>query len=362
MLYNILLPYASKFHFANVMTYISFRSIVSMLMSFLICVMSIRKFINYIKNTQKYAQPIRTLGPDAHFLKYGTPTMGGVFIILSTLISTLLLSDWSNCYVWIVLFALLSSGLLGFADDYLKIRYKNHDGVSAKVKFLVQSLIGLFVFLLIEYFGKHENSFRIFFPFLKHISINLGYFYLIFCVIVLIASSNAVNLTDGLDGLAIGSTIICISVFTIITYVVGNIIYAKYLHLSYVAGSGELTILCSALIGSGLGFLWYNAMPAQLFMGDTGSLALGGVIGAISIVTKHEMLLCIVGGVFVIEAMSVIIQVYYYKISGGKRFFKMAPIHHHFEKLGWSESKVVVRFWILSLIFALIGLIALKLR
>jgi phospho-N-acetylmuramoyl-pentapeptide-transferase len=318
--------------------------------------------IKLLRSLQKNGQPIRSDGPQSHLSKVGTPTMGGVMIVSTTLTTTLLLVNLANPYIWITLFVFVSFGILGFIDDYTKIQKNHHGGVSGKMKLLIQFIVSGIAFGAIAYYSNSEHITHLAFPFLKKFFLDLGYFYIPFAMVVIIGSSNAVNLTDGLDGLAIGTTTIAISAFSLISYLVGNSIYSNYLQIVHVADVGELTILCAAIIGSSLGFLWYNCQPAEMFMGDTGSLALGGAIGVISVITKHELTLGIIGGVFVIETLSVIIQVYYFKRSGGKRVFLMAPLHHHFEKKGWPESKVVTRFWILAIIFALIGLSSLKLR
>lgn len=362
MFYNILAPFAQKFHIANLFTYISFRSGLAILLSMLLCLCAGPKLIQYLKGLQKNGQPIRDDGPASHFSKVGTPTMGGLMILGSTTITTLLLANLSNPYIWIVLFVLISFGALGFMDDYTKISQNNYRGVSGKMKLIIQFAISLLAFMAILYCSRPEFATQLAFPFFKNLFLDLGYFYIPFAMVVIIGSSNAVNLTDGLDGLAIGTITIAIASFAIISYLVGNSIYANYLQVIHIPQIGEITVLCSAIIGSSLGFLWYNAQPAQIFMGDTGSLSLGGVLGTISVITKHELVLCIIGGVFVMETLSVIIQVSYFKRSGGKRIFLMAPLHHHFEKKGWPESKVVIRFWILAIVFALIGLSSLKLR
>ncbi len=362
MLYNIFLPLANKWHLANLMTYITFRSglavVFSLIFSFIIGPIIIAK----LKTRQKNGQPIRNDGPNSHLIKAGTPTMGGIIIIASTLFSVLLLANLANPYVWISIFVMVSFGFLGFLDDYQKIVKFDTKGLSGWGKLLVQLIVSFIAFAAIKYFTTHSYVTDLTIPFFKNLLIDLGYFYFPFAMIVIIGSSNAVNLTDGLDGLAIGTVVIVTCAFAIISYLVGNITYANYLQIIYVPNVGELTVLCAAIIGSGLGFLWYNCRPAEIFMGDTGSLSLGGVIGTISVITKHEIILSIIGGIFVVETMSVIIQVLYFKITGGKRFFKMAPLHHHFEKQGWAESKVVIRFWILAIIFVLIGLSSLKLR
>ena len=362
MLYNILVPFAHKFHIANLFTYISFRSGLAILVSMALSLYMGPKLIRYLRGMQKNGQPIRDDGPASHFSKAGTPTMGGLMILGSTTLTTLLLANLSNPYIWIVLFVLVSFGILGFIDDYEKVSKNNYLGVSGRRKLVIQFVISGVAFIAILYCSRPEFATQLAFPFFKNLFLDLGYFYIPFAMVVIIGSSNAVNLTDGLDGLAIGSITIAIASFGLISYLVGNSIYANYLQIIHVPHVGELTVLCAAIIGSSLGFLWYNAQPAEIFMGDTGSLSLGGVIGTISVITKHELVLCIIGGVFVIETLSVIIQVLYFKRTGGKRIFLMAPLHHHFEKKGWPESKVVIRFWILAIVFALIGLSSLKLR
>ncbi|MBA2628662.1 MAG: phospho-N-acetylmuramoyl-pentapeptide-transferase [Rickettsiaceae bacterium] len=362
MLYNVLVPFAHKFHIANLFTYISFRSGLAILVSTALSLYIGPKLIRYLRGMQKNGQPIRNDGPTSHFSKAGTPTMGGIMILGSTTLTTLLLANLSNPYIWVVLFVLVSFGILGFIDDYKKVSKNNYRGVSGRIKLVIQFVISALAFIAILYFSRPEFATQLAFPFLKNLFWDLGYFYIPFAMVVIIGSSNAVNLTDGLDGLAIGSIAIAVASFGLISYLVGNSIYANYLQIIHVPHVGELTVLCAAIIGSSLGFLWYNAQPAEIFMGDTGSLSLGGVIGTISVITKHELVLCIIGGVFVIETLSVIIQVFYFKRSGGKRIFLMAPLHHHFEKKGWPESKVVIRFWILAIVFALIGLSSLKLR
>ena len=362
MIYNLLLPYASKWHIANLMHYITFRSLLAMALSAIVCFICGPCIISLLRKWQKFGQPIREDGPQSHAKKAGTPTMGGLMILGSTIISTLLLADLTSIYIWTVLFVMCSYGFLGFWDDYMKISKRNTKGVRGKIKLLFQLVIAIIACYLIQDQSVNAHNTHLAIPFFKNIFLDLGYFYIPFAAIVIIGSSNAVNLTDGLDGLAIVPIAIAAGAFAIIAYLVGNSIYANYLQVIYVPDIGELTVLCCALIGASIGFLWFNAQPAEVFMGDTGSLALGGTLGTISVIAKHELVLAIIGGVFVMETLSVIIQVYYFKLTGGKRVFKMAPIHHHFEQSGWSESKVVVRFWIMAIIFAIIGLSSLKLR
>jgi phospho-N-acetylmuramoyl-pentapeptide-transferase len=363
MLYNLLYPYADQIQLLNVFKYLSFRSagaiLTSLFLSFILGPYTIRK----MKELQHGGQPLRDIGPDWHKkTKTGTPTMGGLFILASMVISTILWTDLTNPYIWIVLFVTIGYGLIGFIDDYLKVTKRNTKGVSGKTKLIFQSLIAIIAILFINHLSSPNYQNMLTFPFFKRLILNLGVFYYLFTLIVIVGASNAVNLTDGLDGLAIVPIIIAASCFGIISYLIGNSVFASYLQIHHVAGAGELAILMSSIVGAGLGFLWYNAPPAKIFMGDIGSLALGGSIGTVSVITKHEIALAIIGGLFVIEALSVIIQVYYFKFTGGKRIFLMAPLHHHFEKKGWSESTVVMRFWIIAVVFALIGLSSLKLR
>lgn len=362
MLYNLLLPYTAKLHIANLMHYITFRALVAMSLSAILCFIFGPCIISTLGKWQKFGQPIRDDGPQTHAKKAGTPTMGGIMILGSSIISTLLLADLRSIYVWTVLFIMISFGILGFWDDYLKVKKQNTKGVRGKLKLFVQLMVSLLSCYIIQRYAIGEHNTHLAIPFFKNIFLDLGYFYLPFAAFVIIGSSNAVNLTDGLDGLATVPIAIAAGTFGLISYLAGNSIYASYLQIIYVPNIGELTVLCGAIVGSCIGFLWFNAQPAEIFMGDTGSLAMGGTLGAISVITKHELVLAIVGGVFVMETLSVIIQVYYFKLTCGKRIFKMAPIHHHFEQSGWSEPKVVIRFWIMAIIFAIIGLSSLKLR
>lgn len=362
MLYNFLVPFVDDYAFLNVFRYITFRSgsafMTALIVSFLIAPAVIR----WLKSKQGSGQPIRKDGPESHFKKAGTPTMGGLMILISVLFSSLLWADLTNPYIWICLGVFTGYGLIGFVDDYLKLTKKNTDGLSGRIRLFFQALIAaIAVYFTVAVSQNTELADILTFPFFKGFIVDLGWFFIPFAILVLIGAANAVNLTDGLDGLAIGPIIIAAGCFGVITYLVGNAVFANYLQLHYVAGTGELSIICSALIGAGLGFLWYNAPPATIFMGDTGSLAMGGLLGIMSVITKHEIVLAIIGGLFVIETVSVILQVGSFKLRG-KRIFKMAPIHHHFEKEGWPETKVVFRFWILAVIFALLGLATLKLR
>lgn len=362
MIYNLLLPYANSYHIANLMTYLSFRSFSAFFLSFVFCLIFGERIINLLKNIQLNGQPIRIDGPDTHISKSGTPTMGGVMILAATIISTIIFSDLQNPYVWIMIFTIFLNGLIGFFDDYLKIKHNNSKGLSGKRKLFFQIIVASIAIISTIMISPDLYKTKIIVPIFKNILIDLGFLYLFFGIFVIIGSSNAVNLTDGLDGLAIMPIAISFAVFGLIAYLVGSAVYAPYLFIPHIIGVQELVILSASIIGAGLGFLWYNSQPAAIFMGDTGSLSLGAGLGLLSVITKHELTLAIVGGVFVLETFSVIIQVLYFKYSGGKRIFRMAPLHHHFEKLGWSESKVVIRFWIISIICAIIGIIMIKIR
>lgn len=361
MLYNFFV-----FHdglYINLFRYITFRSGGAALTALFIALVTGPYIIRKLQAINPAGQPIREDGPSRHLeKKKGTPTMGGLIIHLAVFVSTLLWANLSNPYIWIILFVTGSFAILGFVDDYLKLLHRSSKGVSAKAKIVIQVLVSMAACVLVQEYSVPGFKSHITIPFLKDVIINLGYFYPVFVVVVIVGASNAVNLTDGLDGLAIGPIAIAGACFIVICYLVGNYVFSQYLKIHYVPGSGEISVFCSALTGASLGFLWYNAYPAKVFMGDTGSLSLGGALGIISVITKHEFVLAIIGGIFVMEALSVIMQVYYFKISGGKRIFLMAPIHHHFEKKGWSESQVVIRFWIITIIFALIGMATLKLR
>lgn len=362
MLYNLLTPYAGDIQFFNLFRYITFRSGGAIFTALILCMWMGPKVIRWLKSRQGEGQPIRTDGPESHLLtKKGTPTMGGIMILLSWGIATLLWADLSNHYVWVVILSTLGYGALGAMDDFLKLTKRNSAGLSSRMKLVFQALIALIAALVIQDTAPPALSSHVAIPFFKSVLIDAGMFYMVFVLIVMIGASNAVNLTDGLDGLVSGPVIIASGCFALIAYLVGNAVFAKYLQLHFVPGAGELAILCSALIGATLGFLWFNAPPARVFMGDTGSLAIGGLLGTVAVITKHEFVLAIVGGLFVMEALSVMIQVISFK-TRGKRVFKMAPIHHHYEKLGWPETTVVIRFWIIAVIFALIGLSTLKLR
>ena len=361
MLYNFILNFVDTFTFLNVFKYLTFRTGLAMFTSMIIVLLIGTPFINFF-SAKQILSPIREDGPSDHIIKkIGTPTMGGVLIILGLFISILLWGDLSNIFVLFAAYIAFTYGLLGAYDDYKKIKYKNSSGVSFKFKISAQILIALIGIIFFSYFSDYQELKNLYLPFFKNLVINLGWFFIPFSVFIIVGSSNAVNLTDGLDGLATVPVILVAGCFAFISYVTGNVVFSEYLQIPYIEGTGEVSVFCGAIIGSCLGFLWFNAPPAKIFMGDTGSLALGGSLGAVGIITKHEIVLAITGGLFVIEAVSVIVQVTSYKLTG-KRVFKMAPIHHHFEKKGWAESTVVIRFWIISIILAMIGLATLKLR
>lgn len=345
----------------NLFRYITFRAGMAFFTALIFGFIFGLPLINLLRRRQGKGQPIRTDGPQTHFAKAGTPTMGGLLILSALLFSTLLWARLDNAYVWIVLGVTFAFGLIGFADDYAKVSKQNTKGVSSKVRFILGLVIAAAACTAAAWAHPETLSYRLALPVFKDTLINLGWFFVPFGMIVIVGSANAVNLTDGLDGLAIMPVMIAAGTLGVIAYVVGNYNYTEYLGVHFVPGTGELLIFTAALFGGGLGFLWYNAPPAAVFMGDTGSLALGGALGAIAVCTKHEIVLAIVGGLFVVEALSVIIQVLYFKRTG-RRVFLMAPIHHHFEKKGWAEPQIVIRFWIISLILALIGLATLKLR
>lgn len=362
MLYNLLAPLAKQYEIFNLFRYLTFRSGGAVFTALLISFYIGPKIIRWLKSKQADGQPIRLDGPQSHLVtKKGTPTMGGVMILLAVSLSTLLWADLTNAYIWIVLLVTLGFGAIGFADDYLKLTKRNCKGLSSRRKLILQAIIAIAASVAIQYVAPPTLADQIAVPFFKNVLLNAGMMYIPFAVIVMIGASNAVNLTDGLDGLAIVPIMIVAGCFALIAYLVGNAVFANYLQLHHIPESGELAVFCASLVGASLGFLWFNAPPAQVFMGDTGSLAFGGSIGAISVITKHEFVLAIIGGLFVIEAASVIIQVVSFK-TRGKRVFRMAPIHHHFEKLGWQEATIVIRFWIIACIFALLGLATLKLR
>jgi phospho-N-acetylmuramoyl-pentapeptide-transferase len=362
MLYSLTRPFADQFILFNLFRYITFRSGAACLTALLVSFIVGPIFIGWLKRVQRGGQPIRPDGPERHLLeKKGTPTMGGVLILTALGISTLLWADLRSGYVWAVLVLTLGYGGLGFVDDYIKLSKANFRGLSGRGKLAVQAGLGLATAVWIMTLTRPPLATALTIPVFKEVLVPLGYAFPLFGMLVMLGSSNAVNLTDGLDGLAIVPTIICAGVFSLIAYLVGNRVFADYLQLTHIPGVGELTVVCSALIGAGLGFLWFNAPPAAVFMGDTGSLALGGALGAIAVAVKHEVVLAIVGGLFVVETVSVIVQVLWFKRTG-RRVFLMAPLHHHFEKKGWAEPTIVIRFWIISMILALVGLATLKIR
>ena len=355
--------------FLNLVRYLTFRTGMALVTAQVVIGLMGSRFIDWMRAKQGRGQPIRKEGIERHVIeKAGTPTMGGFMILAGLLVGTLLWADLQNFYVWVLLLVTLGYGLLGFLDDYAKVTKQTTAGVSSRVKLIIQFAIAGAAVLVLMLFEAHPAgepatlSSSVAFPVFKNLLVNLGWFYVAFGAITIAGFSNAVNLTDGLDGLAIVPVMIAAAAFGVIAYVVGNVVFAQYLQVHLVPGVGEMAPFCGAMIGSGLGFLWYNAPPAKIFMGDTGSLALGGALGTMAVAAKHEIVLGIVGGLFVAEALSVMIQVGYFKATSGKRIFLMAPIHHHFEKLGWKESTVVVRFWIIAFVLALLGLATLKLR
>ncbi len=361
MLYSFLLEFVDIFGFLNVFKYITFRVGLAVFTSLVIVLIIGGPFIKMVSN-KKLVNPIRDDGPGDHIIKkIGTPTMGGLVILIGIVLSVVLWADMKNIYILFTLYILTFFGLLGALDDYKKIKNNNSTGVSFRFKLFSQTIISVIGIIFLTYYLDYQELTNLYFPFFKDLILNLGWFFIPFSVFVIVGASNAVNLTDGLDGLATVPVILVASCFAFISYVAGNIIFSEYLQIIYIEGTGEIAIFCGSIIGSCLGFLWFNAPPAKIFMGDTGSLSLGGSLGAIGIITKHEIVLAITGGLFVLEALSVIVQVASFKLTG-KRVFKMAPIHHHFEKKGWPESTVVIRFWIISIILALIGLATLKLR
>jgi len=361
MLFNLFTSLVDQYSFLNVFKYLTFRTGLSVITS-LIIVFIIGGPLIKIFSEKMITGPIRQDGPIDHIIKKsGTPTMGGVIIIIGIVLSTLLWADLNNIYVWTLIFVSLSLGGLGLLDDILKIKFKNSRGLKSKYKFLGQLIIGALALFIIIKFSNHNYINNLYFPFFKNLILDMGLFFIPFGLFVIIGSSNAVNLTDGLDGLATVPVMLVALSFTLISYVVGNTIFSEYLKIQYIPDVGELSIFCGSVVGACLGFLWYNAPPAKIFMGDTGSLSLGGSLAAIAIIVKHEIVLAIIGGLFVLETASVIIQVTSFKLTG-KRIFKMAPIHHHFEKKGWAESTIVIRFWIIAIILALVGLATLKLR
>lgn len=361
MLYNLLYPLSEHFILFNVFKYITFRTAYAILTSLLISMFVGGYMINTLKSMQ-LSQKAKGYEPERHREKEGTPTMGGVMIIFAASIGTLLWADLTNLYIWAVLFVFIGTGCVGFADDYIKTVKKHPEGMKPKVKFMLQFIIALLTVAAILLIDDSGVSTKLALPFFKSLILDLWIFYVIFALIVIVGTSNAVNLTDGLDGLATMPSVIAFGTFILFSYVTGHIQFADYLQILYVPGAGELAVFSGAMLGAGLGFLWYNTFPASVFMGDVGSLSIGSALGTVAVITKHEIVLAIVGGVFVIETVSVIMQVGFFKMTKGRRLFRMAPIHHHFELKGWEEPKIIVRFWILAFMLAIIAISTLKLR
>ncbi len=362
MLYHLFLPFQEQIPLFNVFRYITFRAAAAVVTALILSLVLGPYFVKLLRRLS-IGQNIRDVGPDRHQVKAGTPTMGGVLILVAVLVPTLLWADLGNFLVWIAMGVTAGFGFIGFLDDFLKVRRKQNLGLSVRVKLLLQVAVALAAgFAIWNLPDRYGFETTIALPFFKRAIYDLGVFYIPFVAVVLVGASNAVNLTDGLDGLAIGATLVAAATYAIFTYVAGNSIVAGYLQVPYVRGGGEVTIFCAALVGASLGFLWFNSHPAEVFMGDVGSLAIGGAIGIVAVLSKQEIVLLLVGGLFVLEALSVIVQVGFFKVSGGRRVLRMAPLHHHFELCGWAEPKIIVRFWILAILFALLGLSTLKLR
>ena len=359
MLYLLLYPLHETLSVFNVFRYITFRTIYASLTAFLICFL-LGPWVIKKMSFMQVGQYIRDDGPQTHLQKAGTPTMGGTLILFSIIVSTLLWTNLTDYFVWIVLLVTVGFGGIGFIDDYLMQIKKQSKGLTVRNKFLLQAILAIIIGMLV-YIDPNFST-RITVPFFKHISPDFGWGYIFFAALVIIGTSNAVNITDGLDGLAIGPFIVASAAYMIFAYVAGHVKIANYLQINYVAGCGEIAVFCGAMAGAGMGFLWFNAYPAQIFMGDVGSLALGAAIGTVAVITKQEILLLLVGGLFVIETLSVIFQVGFFKMTSGRRIFRMAPLHHHFELKGWPEPKVIVRFWIIAIALALIAMSTLKLR
>ncbi|TGY89992.1 phospho-N-acetylmuramoyl-pentapeptide-transferase [Marinicauda algicola] len=366
MLYLLLAPLAEQFQIFNVLNYLTFRTGLAWITAFMVALIIGPGFIRWLRS--KGSQPIRTDGPESHIVaKAGTPTMGGFIILIGILVGTLLWGDLTNQYLWVVIFVTAGFGAIGFIDDWRKVTRKSSEGLSGRGKLILQSIIALAAViwmtdLLSDAPGVPDHfATSVAVPFFKDLLIPLSYGFYLFGLLVIVGASNAVNVTDGLDGLAIVPVMIAAGSFGFIAYFVGSAVYADYLFLNFTPGTAELAVICGAILGAGLGFLWFNAPPAMVFMGDTGSLSLGGALGTIAVAVKHEIVLAIIGGLFVLEAVSVMVQIASFKLTG-KRIFKMAPIHHHFEKMGWAEPTIVIRFWIIAVVLALIGLSTLKLR
>lgn len=368
MLYHLLFPLHETYSVFNVFRYITFRTAYAILTALIISFIFGPWIIKKLREKQ-IGERIREDVPPSHQSKAGTPTMGGIMILFGLFVPTLLWADLTNKYIWLMMFSTLSFGLIGFLDDYLKLKNgsagsagKRKDGLKGKEKFAMQAAVAALVVLFL-YLDKEFSLImtKLYVPFLKNVRPEMDGIYLLFAVLVIVGTSNAVNLTDGLDGLAIGPIIIATTAYMIIAYITGHFNFANYLNIQHIKGAGELTIFCGAAVGASLGFLWFNSYPAQVFMGNVGSTALGGMLGTVAVITKHELILAIIGGIFIVEALSVILQVASFKLTG-KRIFKMAPLHHHFEMSGWEEPKVIVRFWIVAIILALLSLSTLKLR
>ena len=362
MLYLLLVPLVDEFGPFNLFRYLTFRTGGAVLTALIVAFVAGPGLIRWLRINQSQGQPIREDGPESHLLtKKGTPTMGGFLILLAVMVSTLLWADISSGYLWAVMLVTLGFGAIGFVDDFLKVTKRNSKGLSGTLKLATQITIALIAVYWITSLTRGSLATSLAVPFFKAVLIDLGIFFTPFAVLVIVGASNSVNLTDGLDGLAIVPVMIAAACFALIVYLAGNFVFATYLQIHHVPGAGEIAVFCGALCGAGLGFLWFNAPPARVFMGDTGSLALGGALGAMAVVVKHELVLAIIGGLFVLETASVIVQVASFKLTG-KRVFRMAPLHHHFEKKGWPEATIVIRFWIIASVLALIGLSTLKLR
>jgi len=359
LIFHLLYPLHETYSYFNVFRYITFRTIYAVITALFVCFVLGPWLIRKLE-TLKVGQPIREDGPSSHMSKKGTPTMGGILIIFASVLSTLLWANLTNHLIWLVVMVTVGFGIIGFMDDYQKLTAGNSKGITARKRLSLEFLIAIFISIVL--FIRPDFSSAVTLPFFKTILPNLGLAYILFSTFVIVGTANAVNLTDGLDGLAIGPATICFLTYLLFAYFAGNVKIAGYLQIPYVPGAGELSVFCGAMGGACLGFLWFNAYPAQVFMGDVGSLSLGSALGALAIMTKQELLLAIVGGVFVLEAISVIFQVGYYRLSNGRRIFRMAPIHHHFELKGWAEPKVIVRFWIISILLALLAISTLKLR
>ena len=364
MFYSLIYEYFGKDGSClNIFKYVTFRSICAFFTAFLLVLIFGKRFIIALKKRQKHGQPIRTDGPQSHIeSKKGTPTMGGLMIIASVVAGSILWGDWSNVNLWLCIIVIIGFGAVGAIDDYFKLKACDYHGISGKKKFLLQALVACVCCYISTKFYTHPGATTVYFPILKNCQIDIGpLFFMLWAVFIIVGSSNAVNLTDGLDGLAMGPVIMSSICFAVISYLVGNVKFAEYLQIQYVPGMAEVCVFLSSLVGASLGFMWFNAPPAKVFMGDTGSVEIGGALGFVAILSKHEFVYAIIGGIFVLETMSVILQVGYFKLTG-KRIFLMAPIHHHFEKKGWSESTVVFRFWIISIVLGILGLATLKIR